>query len=537
MPPKSSTSSPNLSNDLRTSSQWFLFEEFIPQEYRDSLANPPKKRGTLFSTTIGGKSKAWKPSTTLNGKPYNGRPRSPNTREAEFDAALRATTHGGESRTKIISLGSPSQHKATMSPRESALGLGLGISSTLSPARIGADAPLPQRGKSTVLDQTQLPNPPVPAKQPPRNSSPIAPVTPSKDKPRPLFRLPGSSQKRSLRASEYDPELDFETRTASDSSGEFDATKSKGLYSTPKHKRNQSKDDAWVDILVADRRRIAGQDASSPHRPTAVSGSIAFEGGYGLRTPKTSLTKSKSDPELTRDDASSPALRLLRNGNIAEGSSSHMHIREPSVEYQSDLGEDEEIMHVPPASSISPLPGVVTPAIHIRSSSQSSSFEEAASYQDPHTNTSDQILGHHRQSFEDDADDEDDVLLAPSESVSPIISETPQPLITAGTDMNQTGNISPDPADPTARKPQPSPRTVSGAVSSLIDLYGKKDAAAAASKIPIRTSPKPPKDALPDSTQLAQPLPGVSGNESTSPSLSRYVHGAPLHNVLEEESE
>ncbi|KAG8712062.1 hypothetical protein FRC08_015072, partial [Ceratobasidium sp. 394] len=78
------------SSDPRTSNQWFVFEEFVPPEYRDQLTNPMKKRNALgFSI----KPKQWKPATTLNGKPYTSGmpPRSPGYGTTDFDTILENT--------------------------------------------------------------------------------------------------------------------------------------------------------------------------------------------------------------------------------------------------------------------------------------------------------------------------------------------------------------------------------------------------------------------------------------------------------------
>ncbi|KAG9073683.1 hypothetical protein FS749_014793, partial [Ceratobasidium sp. UAMH 11750] len=78
------------SSDPRTSNQWFVFEEFVPPEYRAELTNPMKKRNALgFSI----KPKQWKPATTLNGKPYTSTtpPRSPGYGTTDFDLMLKNT--------------------------------------------------------------------------------------------------------------------------------------------------------------------------------------------------------------------------------------------------------------------------------------------------------------------------------------------------------------------------------------------------------------------------------------------------------------
>jgi len=76
------------------------------------------------------------------------------------------------------------------------------------------------------------------------------------------------------------------------------------------------------------------------------------------------------------------------------------------------------------------------------------------------------------------------------------------------------------------------------AVSSLIDMYSERDAQAGVvrpSRLPVRAVSKEPALAEPNDVLAAPPIPPALEPGRASP--SRYVHGAPLHNVMEEEDD
>lgn len=493
--------------DPRTSTQWFLFEEFVPKEYRDQLLAPPKK-GT--KGIFGRKDKTWKPATTLNGKPYNGRPRSPSRQEAEFDAMLRAT----DSKTKIMSLsGSPARAR-TMPERHSGI---------------------PPANNYSVSSRTMTISGPLYAGD--------APAVPPKDKsssPLARFKLTGSTNKRtnSQFPSEYDPNIEFETKTASDSSGGESPTQS-GLRKLPgSHSRRQSKDDAWVDILVGTNRRMAGQDAVMGSQRVVQQQPYddyfpPMNGSSHLRTPRTSLTRARSDPEMASQDAS----RIMsdytdRPHEVAPPVLYDDSRTRESISYVGSEEDEEEVMEVPRASVIEP---VETPAIRVHSFGS-------------------EPRGRHFSEPSDDMDFEaasspatSARALSPSEggfdSRLPIRRHSPS--------NNGVRAISPSedqlPAPPVRKG------SANGNISSLIQMYAKKDEDAAkgiyepkASKLPIRlgptvpgksSPPSPSRTPSPEFTPTPPPPMDDPVNRMINPSPGRYVHGAPLHNVLEEESE
>ncbi|PFH49544.1 hypothetical protein AMATHDRAFT_76152 [Amanita thiersii Skay4041] len=242
MPPHKATAVGT--GDPRTATILVLFEEFVPLEYRQKLAQSSTSRRRLPSF-FSPKSKQWKQAATLNGRPYvvGHVPRSPSYREVEFEGLLREETP-----TKILSLTSPT-------PR---------VVSTISTAL--TDIP----GSPTTAVPPPVPPLPEAIARPPKSDDSHnhgntydSTMTPSKRHSR--FRLPGGipvpspgSKKSGLTPAQYSV-VDFETRMASYSDDEFNnANESESI----KQRRRQSKDDAWVDILVNSQgRRLGGQDA------------------------------------------------------------------------------------------------------------------------------------------------------------------------------------------------------------------------------------------------------------------------------------
>jgi len=246
--------------DPRTGSQWFLVEEFIPREYRDDLQSPKKKKNPLLAS-LNAKSKRWQPASTMNGQPYAGRPRSPNPRDYEFDAVIR----NSGSTTKLTLTSSTaavpplSRHELTRVP-------------TPRPPSSVAASPGSKPSRSRTMDS--LPEPPknisAPLFVPPRTDSipnPATPETPSKSGGAPslppkvtgsLARLrPGKPRQR---PAEWDASIEFETRTESDTSG--DESQLLSGHPTPGHARRLSKQDGWVDIVVMNPDEQAGEDGS-----------------------------------------------------------------------------------------------------------------------------------------------------------------------------------------------------------------------------------------------------------------------------------
>ncbi|KAF8258940.1 hypothetical protein EI94DRAFT_1066976 [Lactarius quietus] len=239
--------------DPRTATTVFLFEEFVPLEYRQQLSAGVQNKRTLASFFSPGKTKQWKQATTLNGRPYvvGHVPRGLNSREAEFEGLLRGNT----SSTKIISLGRDGPvkrdvtHSEAISARSMSSSTAPPPSAMLTPNRNarpeGLSSPLFAGAREGAL-------------------RPGTPTTPSGTATKRRFRLPSTltpnSRTSGLTPSEAE-DIDFETRLASYSDDELNSVNT-NMRKQSKHERRRSKDDAWVDILVASHsRRAANQDA------------------------------------------------------------------------------------------------------------------------------------------------------------------------------------------------------------------------------------------------------------------------------------
>ncbi|KAG9001059.1 hypothetical protein FRB94_007120 [Tulasnella sp. JGI-2019a] len=532
--------------DQRTSSQWMLFEEQLPEEYREQVLNPqPKKAGKTSYFTTPMSRKGRKSAATSNG-------RHPDPREADFDAMLRATG----SSTTFLSLGASRASGAARSQTMSNLqGARLPTGNHTSPAPgFSSISTKPTFFRTSSND----------------GNSTGAPATPSKDKASSafgLFKLAGGSGKKgdSKVASEYDPSLDFETKTASDSSGgELPTPSGRRGVSSMSHARRQSKDDAWVDILVSDRRRLGGQDAVStkpmggPARlRTAAPESyfdhvVASNTSTSTRTPRASLSRTRSDPELGREELSR-MVPLSEYSQVDMDNRYTMTPLEDSASYLSS-GEEEEVMSVPRASVIETSGG---PPIRMQPTDRLS----AANLHRLVMEEDEEQMVERGTEYQVPADE------PPSSQASSTDSslERPAVLISAASPhVKMTSNV---PQLQSTSTPGPVRKGTGGGISSLIEMYAKKDEDASrtihepkASRLPVRTTTSSGSPIPPAPTSVTPPLGGLTAavtvpartpspnllppapledpiNRLQTPSPLRYVHGAPLHNVLEEESE
>ena len=295
--------------DPRTSSALLLFEEFVPYEYRESLLSqgtkPPIRTRllpsipSLLSPNKKNNNKQWKPAATLNGKPYivGTVPRSPNAREAEFERLLAG---GGGAVTKVLTLDSAVHNDGNR--------LRVATPDVGEPSKKGI-------GNFSVITQWPLhPNeresaeapPPTPSKGPETPTKlGLARVSSPSSTKKSRFRFPGTVNKSGLSPAEAES-VDFETRLASYSDDEFNGQdefgklKGKGISNKDARKSKRlSKDDAWVDILVASNNsnRLGDQDAEMRMRtraspPRLGTRGMTVSGGSGGR----------SDPELAREE-------------------------------------------------------------------------------------------------------------------------------------------------------------------------------------------------------------------------------------------
>lgn len=201
--------------DPRTGVTLILFEEFVPLEYRQQLAEPGTSRRRLPSL-FGSSKKQWKPATTLNGRPYvvGHVPSSPSYREVEFEGLLRSNG----SSTKVLSLKTTPERMPT---GYSSIVTSPVSTNTMQPAKPSFLSPFPraetpvqvQRSESRQSNNDSI-GPTSPQTNP---SSPSTPASANPHRRSSRFRLPVSpsnSRTAGLPPAEYDT-VDFEARLAS----------------------------------------------------------------------------------------------------------------------------------------------------------------------------------------------------------------------------------------------------------------------------------------------------------------------------------
>lgn len=529
-----------IGGDPRTAITVFLFEEFVPLEYRQQLAKDSgTKRRLPFLFSPSSKSRPWKPAATLNGRPYvvGHVPKSPTLREVEFEGMLRSNG------SKILTL-SKAAPMVTISPATH------GDSDHTVHSRPGTA----HSGRVSPVRQLER----VPSD---------TPLTPKR-----RFRIPVPSpsvvRRSTLVPAEYST-VDFETRLASYSDDELNESSSmKALTPAEKQERRMSRDDAWVDILVAAHgRRMGSQEAE--RRP----GGKVLKGG-------------RSDPELASQE-----IALVLAG----------------VRARSPLSDDEEIQaHQPIVES---LPN---PTLKEKPKEQDPDIESVMSYPkskrlgyfDLHPERRPDGLSVRPQVNADDSDGDDvpdNVVYGTPESTTIPAPDTMRPSFeTEGSEYGPSASSSPtrdiDVPDfvdyERSREEKESSHsraesmtlpqimqsnndtpksTPQSKTASLIEMYRERErqslTCTTPSKIPVQSSPLPSKNVeLPpvsptaripspvsvpecDPPEIGDEAESESGVDYLSPpepdlfaesgrnSPGRYIHGAPLHNVMEEEEE
>ncbi|KAH9035224.1 hypothetical protein EDB85DRAFT_2215591 [Lactarius pseudohatsudake] len=565
--------------DPRTSTTVFLFEEFVPLEYRQQLSAGVQSKRTLASFFSPGKTKQWKQATTLNGRPYvvGHVPRGLNSREVEFEGLLR----GNNSSTKIISLGRDGPVKRDVTHSDAVA------------SRSQASAvPPPSALLTPVATRTPRPeeisSPLFVAHREAATLRPSTPTTPAGGATKRRFRLPSTLTPNS-RTSGLTPsvaeDIDFETRLASYSDDELNSINT-NMRKLSKHERRRSKDDAWVDILVASHERRATNQDAEIRRP----------GG-----PRSRNVVVRPDPEV----ASQEVAQVLAG------------VRGPSPPFEGDSEADIEPMNVPHRSKMNnrgttPLDDSYEPTIpesEGQTEADEEELEEEIVLQPSQTQTQqsrrmgyfdlhpERRAAHHQNQDEDTLHElhirapVDNVVEPPrrsdvTESVYSSSGSTPpaSPKLTPTPDLRVATTTPTIPqSPPQTPQPTPSPQTpkdlqrqqevrdrLSGKpgpkAGALIEMYRERERQAAGgagssssndnspSKVGSQKSTLAEKEeaALPATPEPeAEPELALSPEPEVAelmepPSLDleqgrnspfRYVHGAPLHNVVEEEEE
>jgi len=376
--------------------------------------------------------------------------------------------------------------------------------------------------------------------------------TPTKQRSR--FRIPGglpvggpaSTRRRSgLPPAEYDT-IDFETRLASYSDDELNSGLGRPMT---KQEKRQSKDDAWVDILVSgNSRRLGGQDAV--------------------------LRAGRSDPDLAKQEIAQVLAAV--KGHPPSDDEQDEIIMEP-VDDPTRFSIEN-----PPSSSSDHGPfGVSTTEEREGSAPAPIPIPRKVGYFDLHPERRRGVVStaeddpRSRLAY-DDSDSEVDYARKESldwgrqsgdnehESQAPVLVQTvtpPRALPQKPDAKLLSPHTNGESLLPSPAITQPQPQPSKSKTSSLIEMYREKERVAgqpapqptqrlspqpSVSPQPVRplpspgskpgpsnTPPAPPRTPSPDPSEGA--LVAMLDQSPTGP--GRYIHGAPLHNVMEEEEE
>ncbi|KAG1748080.1 hypothetical protein EDB19DRAFT_1893817 [Suillus lakei] len=572
----------------RTSTTLVLFEEFVPLEYRQQLAKDSggKRRLPFLFMSPNSKSRPWKPAATLNGRPYvvGHVPKSPSYREVEFEGLLRSNG------SKVLSLDKPgvSGSRAPISP--STVGI---LSPIASDERPSTPRPVPPTRPTVTISAplytrpTDNDKPPaLPAKDKDRDSklerrasdSPLSPTSARKLASR--FRVHPSFRRSGAVPAEYaEAIVDFETRLASYSDDELNNMTSSSAGGGDREERRRSKDDAWVDILVSTHsRRMGGQDADI--RPFSAR-------GKGMQDPEIAshevaqvlagvalaqLPSSDDEPEPIPEPTVAPSVvsedvdvdsvmsypKTMTSSVPKRLGYFDLHPeRRPGPSPQPmSLGEDsdadEEVRYgsperLPPLKF--PMPANIDTSAYPQPLRGSMDTEES-DYAPTSTH-----------SFQLDAPDlvyEDHRAATEKEGAHSTTGIMTMPQLIA------VAPVTPEKGDKEKEKSR---------TAALIEMYREREkkssvtTPAPISRLPVRStllhpqtkeSPLPPVPVVelepvvvtPAEDVIEEPVrtEGLQGEEHLQPqnllydgngrdSPARYVHGAPLHNVMEEEEE
>lgn len=493
----------------------------------------------------------------------NGRIGSSNRREAEFERLIS----GGGSVTKVLTL----EGRAKGAQPRTGTPLPGDISGrTISGPLMTIPA---SNASAPALQHPPITNKPSPPPLPQNSPASQKVSTPTTRRSR--FKFPGAGGNRQgmLIPAEYDT-VDFETRLASYSDDELNDDA--GRPQNSKAKR-LSKDDAWVDILVASNsKRMTDQDAELRH--TSKRG-LTVSGGSGGR----------SDPELASQEvaqALAAVRQLPQTDDEGDGGWDPRRDRPRSA----DLEDVEPVS----AQSVITKPeeqdeeGEGESTVHFPQKKRTGYFDlhperlPAGSPTAPTNEAGDSFSADYRDSAGHSFADQEHPYDASARSTT--YSEDFEPaddgsLRIAGSDVEAPAFIDVDPT-PSSRyaHDQLNPIAPSSAESSsgqgktaaLIELYRERERQQQAQQqpaipivAPLAISPKPSRlpvragslpqqrdePSVPDDVDVAddassheefpitQPTVPFVPSELGRASPQRYVHGAPLHNVLEEEEE
>lgn len=554
------TSRDGAAADPRTGSQWFLVEEFIPREYRDDLQSPKKKKNPLLAS-LNAKNKKWQPASTMNGQPYAGRPRSPNPRDYEFDAVIRnsgSTTKLTLSSPTVPPLSRPELTRvATPRDGSSPVVMSPGPKSRSRTMEVPPERPEPSKSISAPL----FVPPRVDSKEY-KLPSPAAPETPSKPGGTPkvtgsLARLrPGKPRQP---PAEWDASIEFETRTESDTSG--DDGQSPSGPSKRGHARRLSKQDAWVDIVVMNPDEQPGEDglrltASRDADPLLAQAEIDRVVENMRRAPQEAFNPRRSvvdDDEVLRP----------RGRHVSRADSDEVGIQAGTINGRRPTiaTKPHEDLQIPPVAEpavqetparrlplpASPYPPGRTPSPSgVRQLPPVSSPPEPAPAPNPVPSPAGRGSG--VSSLVEMYHNKEAAALAtippallPKSQQAPL--NTPSRLPVSVSPPVNSGSV---PRSNSAPVPMPSPVGPTAATEEAYPAAPvQRPSGIPISVQPQHHTPSPPRNATDDMSSITEasedsmePLePPPPLDPQRVPSPGRYVHGAPLTNVMEADEE
>ncbi|KAK7018130.1 F-box domain-containing protein [Favolaschia claudopus] len=559
-----------------------LFEEFVPREYRLALAGaaPPGSRRRLpalfqpgSTPALGGKT--WKQAATLNGRPYvvGATPAvTGSTRELDFESMIR-----GGGGTKVLSLGRDKDRRSTgpVSPEVA----------SPRPAPLVRTRSAETQGSSTEnssLDKKER-------RQSARFRLPGGMI------PGPSPGGGGARVRAGMAPAESAP-VDFETRLAGESDDE-ETVRDKDLEAA-RQKRRESASDAWVDILVGSMsgRRMGSQDAEMPRGSARRRGGVVIKDDpdlAGLEAAQ-ALAAETIGNRISREFSPDPDERL-RDSDVVEIE------RVPRTSEQSDRSEasdgygpatDEEEQT---PSSGTQGNAVLSERHEARQQRRLGYFDLHPERRPPSIATQDDDPRSLLSGTDSDEEQEVEVTVPRNLDLTPRNPETPIRPLPTPTRATPVSPVSPAEVSPASNghanngnvvaAPKPTSAGSASKTSALIDMFRERERGTPPakpagpvppSKLPVRTAsreappahtPSPPakpplpktppmpaavglpKSPAPVSPSAPAPLPAGAlappmldppppiAVESGRASPGRYIHGAPLHNVLEEEEE
>jgi hypothetical protein len=492
-------------------------------------------------------------------------PRSPSYREVEFEGLLHGT--GG---TKVISLGSKTQRVPSMAI------------STVS------EAVEKSQPRSNSLSAKKSQNEVETAVTPTKRTSRFR----LSDK----IPIPSPNTRKAGRLPAEYSTVDFETRLASYSDDEYDREGAGG--GGEKQTRREPKDDEWMEILVGTQDRRMGEQEAEFRKPGEKNGgrpvlpdpeSASMEVAQalaGLERRPFSDDEGDADalPDVVVDEVQLVPRRMAMYdiaGDLTmeqDDSQGEEEEDEPTASQgteasaESEGGYEDEELHDDDE---------LTPTSSGLSHHQQQKAQRRLGYFDLHperrpTSVQDDDPRERLEqlSDEDDEANDDDIYGPPDDSgyVAPLVPATAGKYIERGEPSSvidaaeyghaearlsewddshlELGGVRPK-VDYKGKGVENGNVNPSSKTAALIEMYRKKERGGAASSIPnpvapsrlpVRALPATPKDVPsqgPSSssapTEPLMDVPRVQLKDAGRSSPARYVHGAPLLRVLEEE--